>query len=44
MDNANPLIYEKSKNRVFNAQEMDENYCDKFDNREIYDMIRNIKG
>lgn len=43
MDNANPLVYEKSQNRIFTAKEMDENYYDKFDNREIYDMIRNIK-
>lgn len=43
MDNANPLIYEKTQNRVFTALEMNEDYCDKFDNREVYDMIRNIK-
>ena len=43
MENANPLIYDKLQNRLFTAKEMDENYYDKFDNREIYDMIRNIK-
>ncbi|KAL4718105.1 hypothetical protein ACJJTC_002397 [Scirpophaga incertulas] len=42
-DNINPDIYEKGSERVLTAAELDEEVVDEFDEREIFDLIRNIK-
>ena len=44
MDNANPLVYEKSVARKFSDRDYeDDEQGDEFDAREIYDMIRGIR-
>jgi metal-sulfur cluster biosynthetic enzyme len=43
MDNANPTVYEKSKQREISSMELDEDVYDEIDSREIFDLIRNIK-
>lgn len=43
MDNANPTVYEKSKQRDINENELNEDVYDEIDSREIFDLIRNIK-
>ncbi|CAK1591692.1 unnamed protein product [Parnassius mnemosyne] len=41
-DNVNPHIYEKESEREITLEEHDENVVDEFDEREIFDLIRNI--
>ncbi|CAG9136121.1 MIP18 protein galla-2 [Plutella xylostella] len=41
-DNINPLIYEKRSEREVTSTDRDEDVADDFDEREIFDMIRNI--
>ncbi|CAG4980583.1 unnamed protein product [Parnassius apollo] len=41
-DNVNPHIYEKESEREITLEEHDENIVDEFDEREIFDLIRNI--
>ncbi|KAL4234667.1 Mitotic spindle-associated MMXD complex subunit MIP18 [Mactra antiquata] len=40
--NANPIIYEKTGERVLEQDDFDDNVEDKIDNREVFDLIRNI--
>ncbi|EDV51334.1 MIP18 family protein galla-2 [Drosophila erecta] len=42
IENINPNVYERIKERVLTANEEDENVPDPFDKREIFDLIRNI--
>ncbi|XP_073412474.1 cytosolic iron-sulfur assembly component 2B [Dendrobates tinctorius] len=42
LENANPLIYERSGDRQVTAQDEDEELHDKIDDREIFDLIRSI--
>ncbi|XP_017059046.1 MIP18 family protein galla-2 [Drosophila ficusphila] len=42
IENINPNVYDKIKERVLTANEEDENVPDPFDKREIFDLIRNI--
>ncbi|CAG9790658.1 unnamed protein product [Diatraea saccharalis] len=41
-DNINPHIYEKGTEREITASDLDENVVDEIDEREIFDLIRNI--
>ncbi|XP_004922172.1 MIP18 family protein galla-2 [Bombyx mandarina] len=41
-DNINPHIYEKGSEREITSSERDEDLQDEFDDREIFDLIRNI--
>ncbi|XP_028157157.1 MIP18 family protein galla-2 [Ostrinia nubilalis] len=41
-DNINPHVYEKNSEREVTSTELDEDMEDEFDEREIYDLIRNI--
>ena len=43
-DNANPLIHEKvtPRERLLTASELDDDVCDPFDAREIFDLVRDI--
>ncbi|XP_068627262.1 MIP18 family protein galla-2 [Battus philenor] len=41
-DNVNPNIYEKETDREITSQDYDEEVVDDFDEREIFDLIRNI--
>lgn len=41
-DNVNPNIYEKDSAREITATERDEDVLDEIDEREIFDLIRNI--
>ncbi|EDW33507.1 GL21874 [Drosophila persimilis] len=42
IENINPNVYDKIKERVTTANEEDDNVADPFDKREIFDLIRNI--
>ncbi|XP_065360160.1 MIP18 family protein galla-2 [Calliphora vicina] len=42
IENINPNVYSKSKERVITKENVDENVSDPFDTREIFDLIRNI--
>ncbi|XP_030051969.1 cytosolic iron-sulfur assembly component 2B [Microcaecilia unicolor] len=42
LENANPLIYQRSGDRQVTAQDEDEDIPDKIDDREIFDLIRSI--
>ncbi|EDV40651.1 uncharacterized protein Dana_GF10614 [Drosophila ananassae] len=42
IENINPNVYEKIKERQITANDEDENVSDPFDKREIFDLIRNI--
>ncbi|XP_017014565.2 MIP18 family protein galla-2 [Drosophila subpulchrella] len=42
IENINPNVYDKIKERVLTANDEDENVSDPFDKREIFDLIRNI--
>ncbi|XP_034484188.1 MIP18 family protein galla-2 [Drosophila innubila] len=42
IENLNPSVYGKIKERVITANEEDESVADPFDKREIFDLIRNI--
>lgn len=42
IENINPNVYGKCKERETTAEEEDENVADPFDSREIFDLIRNI--
>ncbi|KAM9315392.1 cytosolic iron-sulfur assembly component 2B [Gastrophryne carolinensis] len=42
LENANPLIYQRSGERRVTAQDEDEEVPDKIDGREIFDLIRSI--
>ncbi|XP_068088898.1 cytosolic iron-sulfur assembly component 2B [Hyperolius riggenbachi] len=42
LENANPLIYQRSGDRQITAQDEDEEQPDKIDDREIFDLIRSI--
>ncbi|XP_055346671.1 MIP18 family protein galla-2-like [Paramacrobiotus metropolitanus] len=42
LENVNPQVFQKSDKRTVTAEEEDENIADKFDDREIFDMIRRI--
>ncbi|CAI9538307.1 unnamed protein product [Staurois parvus] len=42
LENANPLIYQRSGERQVTAQDEDEELHDKIDDREIFDLIRSI--
>ncbi|KAM3930284.1 cytosolic iron-sulfur assembly component 2B [Leptodactylus fuscus] len=42
LENANPLIYQRSGERQVTAQDEDEEQHDKIDDREIFDLIRSI--
>ncbi|XP_017087695.2 MIP18 family protein galla-2 [Drosophila bipectinata] len=42
IENINPNVYDKIKERQITANEEDENVADPFDKREIFDLIRNI--
>ncbi|XP_053955790.1 MIP18 family protein galla-2 [Anastrepha ludens] len=42
IENINPNVYGKRKERELTANEEDENVPDPFDSREIFDLIRNI--
>lgn len=42
LDNANPTVFLRSKERPVTAEEENDNVTDKFDCREIFDMIRGI--
>ncbi|XP_026752384.2 MIP18 family protein galla-2 [Galleria mellonella] len=41
-DNVNPHVYEKGSERKTTSAELDEELTDEFDEREIFDLIRNI--
>lgn len=41
-DNVNPHVYEKESEREITREEQDEDVVDDFDQREIFDLIRNI--
>ncbi|XP_075720736.1 cytosolic iron-sulfur assembly component 2B [Rhinoderma darwinii] len=42
LENANPLIYQRSGERQVTVQDEDEELHDKIDDREIFDLIRSI--
>ncbi|XP_073836783.1 MIP18 family protein galla-2 [Musca autumnalis] len=42
IENLNPNVYSKSKERIITKEETDESIVDPFDKREIFDLIRNI--
>jgi len=42
LENAAPKIYQKAEARILTAAEFDESVVDKFDDREIFDFIRDI--
>lgn len=42
LDNANPLVFEVTKDRQILPEEEDDSVTDKFDTREIFDLIRVI--
>ncbi|KAG9462879.1 cytosolic iron-sulfur assembly component 2B [Eleutherodactylus coqui] len=42
LENANPLIYQRSGERQVTAQDEDEQLHDRIDDREIFDLIRSI--
>ncbi|XP_076449664.1 cytosolic iron-sulfur assembly component 2B-like [Babylonia areolata] len=42
LENANPLVFRRSKERPILPEEEDDNIVDKIDDREVFDMIREI--
>ncbi|KAH8379872.1 hypothetical protein KR009_007749 [Drosophila setifemur] len=42
IENINPNVYDRIKERQVTAKDEDENVADPFDKREIFDLIRNI--
>lgn len=42
LENANPIIFQRSGERLLAATDEDENVHDPIDDREIFDLIRNI--
>lgn len=42
LENANPLIFERSGERLLSATDEDEDVADPIDDREIFDLIRSI--
>ncbi|XP_060081564.1 cytosolic iron-sulfur assembly component 2B-like [Ylistrum balloti] len=42
LDNANPTVYEATKERQVTPDEENDDVVDKFDDREVFDLIRNI--
>ncbi|XP_069037297.1 cytosolic iron-sulfur assembly component 2B [Lepisosteus oculatus] len=42
LENANPLIFQRSGERLLTAEEEDEEVADPIDDREIFDLIRSI--
>ncbi|XP_063044898.1 cytosolic iron-sulfur assembly component 2B [Engraulis encrasicolus] len=42
LENANPLIFQRSGDRLLTATDEDEDIVDPIDDREIFDLIRNI--
>jgi len=42
IENANPLIFERAEERIITNEEEDEDVVDKFDQREIFDLIKCI--
>ncbi|XP_061601848.1 cytosolic iron-sulfur assembly component 2B [Cololabis saira] len=42
LENANPVIFQRSGERLLTAEEQDENLHDPIDDREIFDLIRSI--
>ncbi|XP_060715631.1 cytosolic iron-sulfur assembly component 2B [Tachysurus vachellii] len=42
LENENPLIYQRSRERLLTAREEDEDVTDPIDDREIFDIIRSI--
>ncbi|XP_059390107.1 cytosolic iron-sulfur assembly component 2B-like [Carassius carassius] len=42
LENANPLIFERSGERLLTAADEDEDVADPIDDREIFDLIRSI--
>ncbi|KAG8235618.1 hypothetical protein J437_LFUL014876 [Ladona fulva] len=42
LENLNPKLFRRCDDRVISSEEQDENVCDEFDNREIFDLIRSI--
>ncbi|KAF4532114.1 hypothetical protein B566_EDAN004119 [Ephemera danica] len=42
LENVNPKLYEKCKERTITCEEEDENVPDAYDAREVFDLIRNI--
>lgn len=43
LDNANPIVYGKKKDRIYSKADTDDNVTDEIDAREIFDLIRGIK-
>lgn len=41
-DNVNPHVYEKGSEREITSTDLDDDVVDEFDEREIFDIIRNI--
>lgn len=39
LDNENPLIYQRSGERILTAEEEDEDIADPIDDREIFDIL-----
>ncbi|XP_028812614.1 cytosolic iron-sulfur assembly component 2B [Denticeps clupeoides] len=42
LENANPLVFQRSGERLLTATDEDENVADPIDDREIFDLIRSI--
>ncbi|XP_048886742.1 cytosolic iron-sulfur assembly component 2B isoform X2 [Brienomyrus brachyistius] len=42
LENANPLIFQRSGERPVTLEEEDENFADPIDDREVFDLIRSI--
>jgi len=42
LDNANPVVFMRSKERQILPEEEDDDVTDKFDSREVFDLIREI--
>eukprot|EP00128_Syssomonas_multiformis_P000804 Colp12_sorted_trinity150504_noHs@15995 len=42
LDNAAPVVYSSSKEREYDPHAEDDEYADEIDQREIFDLIRNI--
>jgi hypothetical protein len=42
LENANPRLHVKTDKRPFSPSDADDNVTDDFDEREIFDLIRNI--
>lgn len=44
LENVNPVVYGKSDNRLITLSDEDEDVHDEIDRREVFDLIRGIKG